>query len=394
VPFCVGSRPRVFGMASRQRVPDTFKLRCMRLISRRAFVGMSASSVVAARLPLFAQSAEAERPVGFAAVGLGTISNIFMHGCAGSQAAKVTGLVTGHPDTKGKRYGQLYSVPDTSVYTYETFDRIRDNKEIEAVYIGLPNSMHCEYTVRAAQAGKHVLCEKPMAISSAECRRMIDACKSAGVKLMIAYRVHYDPTHLQAQQLIRSGAIGEIQAFEGAFGFNAGPNQWRLVRKLAGGGSLMDVGIYPLNEARWLTGEEPVSFTAVPTTRDKTSGRFAEMEQTLDFTVKFPSGIVGAFACTYGADMPGFLRIHGERGTLELNPAYNYTGTHLVTLGRRQGVDTQSPESDNSYQFKLEAEHFAHCVRTQAEPTTPGEEGLKDLMAIESIYKAAGTPIG
>lgn len=366
----------------------------MRFISRREFVGVSASALAMARMRLLAQAADMpQNQVGFAAVGLGTISNIFMRGCAASQSAKVTGLVTGHPDTKGQRYGQMYAVPQRSVYTYETFDRIRDNKDIEAVYIGLPNSMHCEFTIRAAQAGKHVLCEKPMAISSAECRRMIDACKSAGVKLMIAYRVHYDPTHLQAKQLIQSGSIGEIQAFEGAFGFNATPNQWRLTRKLAGGGSLMDVGIYPLNESRWLTGEEPVSFTAMPTTRDKTSERFAEMEQTLDFTVKFPSGVVGAFACTYGSDMPGFLRIHGERGTLELSPAYNYTGTHLLSIGGRRGVDTLDRESDNSYQFRLEAEHFAHCVRTGTEPTTPGEEGLKDMLAIEAIYGAAGTQI-
>ena len=356
---------------------------------------MSASALAVANIQMLAQGAGTqENQVGFAAVGLGSISNIFMRGCAASQAAKVTGLVTGHPDTQGQRYGQMYAVPERSIYTYETFDRIRDNKDIEAVYIGLPNSMHCEFTVRAAQAGKHVLCEKPMAISSAECRRMIDACKSAGVKLMIAYRVHYDPTHLQAQQLIQTGAIGEVQAFEGAFGFNATPNQWRLVRKLAGGGSLLDVGIYPLNESRWLTGEEPVLFTAMPTTRDKTSGRFSEIEQTLDFTVKFPSGIVGAYACTYGSDMPGFLRIHGDRGTLELSPAYNYTGTHLRSAGGRQRVDTLSSESDISYQFRLEAEYFAQCVRTGTEPKTPGEEGLKDMLAIEAIYRAAGTPIG
>jgi predicted dehydrogenase len=342
----------------------------------------------------FAQVAASEKPLGYAAVGLGTISNIFMRGCAQSQTAKITGLVTGHPDTKGKKYGQMYSVPETSVYTYETFDRIRDNKGIEAVYIGLPNSMHCEYTVRAAQAGKHVLCEKPMAISSAECRKMIDACKSAGVKLMIAYRVHYEPTHLEAQRLIQSGAIGQIESFEGAFGFNAQPNQWRLVRKMAGGGSLVDVGIYPLNEARWLAGEEPVSFTTVPTTRDHTSGRFAEMEQTLAWTVKFPSGIVGAFECTYGSQMPGFLRIHGDRGFLELSPAYNYTGAHLIGFGGGTRVDTATPGNDDSFEFKLEAEHFANCVRTGAEPKTPGEEGLKDMLAIEAIYRAAGTPMG
>ena len=115
--------------------------------------------------------------------------------------------------------------------------------------------------------------------------------------------------------------------------------------------------------------------------------------KTLDWTMKFPSGIVGAFACTYGSDMPGFLRIHGDRGSLQLSPAYNYTGTHLMSLGGPQRVDTSTPGNDESFQFRLEAEHFANCVRTGAEPKTPGEEGLRDMLAIEAIYKAAGTPI-
>src|SRR5690348_12221784 len=141
--------PLLFCKPSRQGVTETHKVQSMPSISRRVFVGMSASAVAAARLPIFAQAVQTERPLGFAAVGLGTISGIFMRGCAASQAAKVAGLVTGHPETKGKRYGQQYTVPETSVYTYETFDRIRDNRDIEAVYIGLPNSMHCEFTVRA-----------------------------------------------------------------------------------------------------------------------------------------------------------------------------------------------------------------------------------------------------
>ena len=384
---------------TRQNPATRLTLSCMTEISRRKFVGLTTTALAASRVSSFAQAAAApatgsdQRPFGFAPVGLGTISGIFMRAAAPSQIIKITGLVTGHPDTKGKQIGQKYNVPDSSVYTYDTFEHIRDNKDIDAVYIGLPNSMHCDYTVRAAEAGKHVLCEKPMAISSAECRKMIDACKRANVKLMIGYRVHYDPIHQQALELVRSGAIGELQAFEGSFGFNAGPNQWRLTRKYAGGGSLMDVGIYPLNEARWFVGEEPISFTAIPSTKDHTSGRFAEMEQTLDFSVKFPSGVVGTFASSYGADMPGFIRIHGDRGSLQISPAYNYGGVHLTSLSGRQRVDASSPQGDDVYQFRLEGEHFAHCVRTNTTPSTPGEEGLKDLLVMESIYKAAGTPM-
>ena len=363
-------------------------------MNRRSFARLSALTLAATRLPSFAQSADANRkPIGYAAVGLGTISDIFMRACANTKTAKITALVTGHPDTKGKHYAELYGIPESSIYTYETYDRLRDNKDVDAVYIGLPNSMHREYTVRGAQSGKHVLCEKPMAISSAECRDMIAASRKANVKLMIAYRIHYEPTHLEAKRLIESGAIGQVQSFEGSFGFSAQPGAWRLNRKLAGGGSLMDVGIYPMNEIRWLTGEEPVGFTAVASTRDHASGRFAEVEQSLDFTIKMPSGIIAALGCTYGSDMPGFLRIHGERGTLDIDPAYNYSGVHLRSLGGRGSAVDITSQGDQTMHFQLEAEHFANCIRTNTEPQSPGEEGLRDLIAIESIYKAAGTPI-
>ena len=146
-------------------------------MDRRSFTRLSALALAATRVRSLAQPAStAVRPVGYAAIGLGTISDIFMRACAKTQTAKITALVTGHPDTKGKKYAAMYGIPESSIYTYETYDRLRDNKDVEAVYVGLPNSMHREYTVRAAQMGKHVLCEKPMAISSAECRQMIDAC--------------------------------------------------------------------------------------------------------------------------------------------------------------------------------------------------------------------------
>jgi predicted dehydrogenase len=368
-------------------------LLAMAYMDRRSFARMSALTLAATRLPLHAQPAPAsQKPIGFAAIGLGVISDIFMRGLLNTPNAKITALVTGHPETKGKRYAAMYGIPESSIYTYETFDRIRDNKDVDAVYVGLPNSMHREYTVRAAQAGKHVLCEKPMANSSAECRDMISSCRKAGVKLMIAYRVHYDPTHLEAQRIIQSGALGQLQAFEGSFGFNASPNQWRLTRKFGGGGALMDVGIYPLNEVRWLTGEEPSAFTAVAATRDHASGRFSEVEQTLDFTLKFPSGIVAALGCTYGEDMPGFLRIHGDKGSLEITNAYSYQGPHLKTIGGDTHADTTT-QGPQTLHFTLQADHFVDCVRTGAVPKTPGEEGLHDLLAMEAIYKAAGTPI-
>jgi predicted dehydrogenase len=361
-------------------------------MNRRDFSKLSAFGCAWASLPAFAQSvASSPKPVGYAAIGLGRISDIFMRACAQSQTAKVTALVTGHPDTKGVKYGGMYGIPKSSVYTYETFDRILENEDVDAVYIGLPNSMHCEYTVRAASAGKHVLCEKPMAISSGECRKMIDACRQAKVKLMIAYRVHYDPTWRQTFQIIKSGEIGELESFQGGFYGQEALGEWRLNRKLAGGGALMDLGIYPLNAIRHITGEEPTEFTAVVATREH-SDRFAEVEQSMEWTMKFPSGILASCGCSYGARGPSYLSIHGEKGDLTMDQAWNYDGMHLRGENGGQQIELVS-SGKLPFGFVLEAEHFADCIRNNKEAESPGEEGLKDMVAIESIYKAAGAPI-
>jgi predicted dehydrogenase len=362
------------------------------MIRRRDFTKLAAFALGWTCLPSCAQNlAASQKPVGYAAIGLGTISDIFMRACANSQTAKITALVTGHPETKGVKYAAMYGIPKTSIYTYETCDRMRENKDVEAVYIGLPNSMHCDYTVRAAQAAKHVLCEKPMAISSAECRKMIDTCAQAKVRLMIAYRVHYDPTWIQAIQIIKSGKIGQLESFQGGFPGQMRAGQWRLEKKLAGGGALMDLGIYPLNAIRHITGEEPKDFTTVLSTRDQ-SGRFAEMEQSMAWTMKFPSGVVASCGCSYGERGPNFLNINGEKGYLVIEPAYSYDGLHMRGEAGGQPLDQQGT-GKLPFQFTIEAEHFADCIRNNKQPESPGEEGLKDLLAIEAIYKAAGAPI-
>jgi predicted dehydrogenase len=361
-------------------------------MDRRDFTKLCALTLAWTRLPSYAQNVGAsQKPVGYAAIGLGRISDIFMRACANSQTSKITALVTGHPDTKGVKYAEMYGIPKTSIYTYDNFDRISANKDVDAVYVGLPNSMHCEYTVRAAAAGKHVLCEKPMAISSAECRKMIDACRQAKLKLMIAYRVQYDPTWNHAVQIIADGKIGQLQSFNGGFYGQEPAGEWRLNRKLAGGGSLLDLGIYPLNAIHHITGEEPTGFTAVATTRDH-SGRFAEVEQTLEWSMKFPSGITATCGCSYGQRGLSFLTMNGETGYLQMDPGFNYQGAHLRGEAGGQQVD-ELGAGKHPFQFGLEAEHFTDCIRNNKEPKSPGEEGLKDMVAIEEIYKAAGAPI-
>ena len=358
-------------------------------MNRRHFAQLSAMTLASSRLPLHAQASD--KPVGYAIIGLGSIGEIFARACANSQSAKITALVTGEPQTKGKEWAARYGVPEGSVYGYADLEKLRGNPDVDAVYVALPNSMHREYTVRSAKIGKHVLCEKPMATSSSECREMIAACKQAKVKLMIGYRVQHDPVWIQAQQMVRSGALGEVQTFAGGFFGQMRAGQWRLDRKLAGGGSLMDLGIYPLNAIRWISGEEPTSFAAMTATRTN-DGRFTQMEQSIEWTMKMPSGIIASCGSSYGQSGPASLTINGTKGWMRAQTAFSYEGLKIEGSIGRDPINLVS-DGRTPYQFTIEAEQFAHCVRSGEEPKTPGEEGLKDLLAMEAIYKAAGAPI-
>ena len=372
-------------------------------MNRRDFSKLSALTLAATRLPAQSTAAQSTpaasptgaptlaKPVGFAPVGLGVISDIFMRACAQTPNARITGLVSGHAKQKAPKYQQQFRIPDTAVYTYESFDQIKQNPAIDAVYIGLPNAMHAEYTIRAAEAGKHVLCEKPMAISSAECRRMIDACRSHNVHLMIAYRIHYEPLWNRIRTLARSGAIGEIQGFQGGFYGQRQQGEWRLDRKLSGGGSLMDLGIYPLNAVRWILGAEPVAFAAQVATHIP-GPRFATVEETVEFSYRFPNGILASSGSSYGQSGPAYLNINGSEGSIHIEPAFFYDGLKFTAHTKNGPLEESSP-GKGPYQFVYEADHFASCIRDNRSPDTPGEEGLADLLAMEAIYKAAGAPI-
>jgi predicted dehydrogenase len=364
-----------------------------RRISRREFSKLGAMGLAAQMMPRVGVAQSAERRVGYCVIGLGTIADHFMRGVLTSSNSRITGLVSGHRD-KAERIAAQYGVPTSSIYSYEDMDRIRENKAIDAVYVALPNSMHAEYTIRSAKAGKHVLCEKPMSTTVKEAEDMIAACKTADVKLMIAYRLHYEPLNLKAIKLIRDGALGKIGTINGAFGFNSPPGVWRLNKKLAGGGSLFDVGIYVLNATRYLSGEEPTGFTGVTGTAEKGDPRFSEMEESISWTEKFPSGLVATGSSTYGTEMPGYVKVFGSKGTLEIGP-FNYDGVRLRASyfeGRgapRTEIDELNPEKD-PMQFTREANHFSECVLTNKTPSSPGEEGLRDMRYIVAIYKSAG----
>lgn len=358
-------------------------------LTRRDFNRLAALGLVARLAPTL-NAQNSARKTRYAVIGLGRIAGHFMPGALNSTNSTITGLVSGHRD-KAERIAAQYNVPTDSIYSYENFDEIAHNPNIDAVYVALPNSMHAEYTVRAAKAGKHVLCEKPMSTSVADAEAMIAACKAADVKLMIAYRCHYEPLHLRASQMIREGKIGQVQTIESAFGFNIAPGEWRLSKKLAGGGPLYDVGIYSLNACRYLTGEEPAGLQAFASTIDR-DGRFNEVEENVSWTMHFPSGIVASCATTYGANMDGYFKVYGSKGWLQVDPAFNYDGVHLRAWSGGQVID-QLNSSHDPYQFQNEAEHFSHCLQNNQEPQSPGEEGLRDMKYVSEIYRSAGIAV-
>ncbi|HWF48970.1 MAG TPA: Gfo/Idh/MocA family oxidoreductase [Bryobacteraceae bacterium] len=361
--------------------------------NRREFGRALAGYSTLAALPRLGHSQEPGRKVGYCIVGLGRISmQHFMPACKMSQHSQVTALVSGHR-AKADKMAAEYNVPANSIYNYENYDEIRDNKNIDAVYIALPNSMHAEYTIRGANALKHILCEKPMATTVKDCQAMIASAKAANRKLMIAYRCQYEPVNARAIRLIRDGKIGKVQAIESANGFYEVLGEWRLDKKMAGGGPLMDVGIYSLNACRYLTGEEPSHIEGYASVIDH-DGRFETAEENDSWTMKFPSGVLASCNTTYGANMPGFYRVHGSKGMIHVEPAFGYQGLHLkAQIKGEPPIDDLNTDKDPA-QFVIEADYFSDCVLNDKEPKTDGEEGLRDMQLIAKIYQSAGLKLG
>ena len=344
---------------------------------------------MAAALTATSARAAPARKLGYAIVGLGQYGlRTILPQFANCTHSRVTALVSGDRD-KALATAKQYGVPESSVYSYTDFDRIRDNPDVDIVYVVLPNSMHAEYTIRAARAGKHVMCEKPMAVSVAECEAMIAACKTAGRKLMIGYRIHFEPFNLEAMRLARTGAAGKIRYVRSEHGFvQRDPSKWRLKRALAGGGSLMDMGVYSLQAARYMTGEEPVAVTAREST-DRRDPRFHEVEDIIDWTLEFPSGAIAGCQSMYSANQNHIL-LMGDAGRIELEPATRYDGNHMWTGkdGREREI-TNPPPGPGKTQFAGQLDHLSQCILDNREPIVSGAEGLRDMRIVEAIYRSA-----
>jgi predicted dehydrogenase len=298
---------------------------------------------------------------------------------ANHPACRISALVS-RDASKAQAYAKAWSIDRSHVYDYDSFDRIVADEAIDIVYLAVPTGMHCELAVRAAKAGKHVFCEKPMATSSEECRQMIAACSAQNRHLGIGYRCQFEPRHMRCMEIAREKQMGGLTMIEAGFGFKIGQsNQWRLRKSLAGGGALMDVGIYALQACRYLTREEPQAIIAQETKTD--ADKFAEVDESITWTMRFPSGVLAHCSTSYNFNGLNRFRVHAENGWFGMDPAFSYNDNRLETS---RGSITL-PETD---QFATELDQFASCIRENRSSRVSGEEGLKDLLAIEAIYRS------
>jgi predicted dehydrogenase len=327
------------------------------------------------------EDANTNKKLGIALVGLGTYSKEQLApALKETQHCYLAGIVTGTPE-KVKEWKDKYAIRDENIYNYENFDAIKDNSNIDIVYIVLPNSMHAEFVIRAARAGKHVICEKPMAVTVEDCDRMIAACKEAGKMLSIGYRLHFEPYNQEMMRLGREKQFGSIIKIKAENGMGS-TEGWRLNKALAGGGPLMDLGIYCVQGARYTTGMEPIAVRAqFGPVKDKET--FRDVEESIDWQLEFPNGIIAECTTSYSKEM-NLLRAEAEHGFFELSPSFEYEGIK----GRTSEGTMDFPQVN---QQAMQMDDFALAVKQNRPSPVPGEMGRQDVKILQAIYKAAET---
>jgi len=329
----------------------------------------------------------ADSKFGICVAGLGVLSRTAIGPAfKNSRHCRLAGVVTSSPE-KAAEWRAKFGVPAEGVYSFENFDAIADNPNIDAVFIVLPNNRHEEYTIRAARAGKHVLCEKPLAINVEQCDRMIAACAEAGRLLATAYRCQCVPQHRELIRLAREGAFGSLRLVEASFGFHtrnphAAHSKWRRTLAEAGGGALVDVGVYAVQGACYVTGEDPVEVQGTETRM--LPEVFGEVDETLCWTMKFPSGVIANCSTSYTCPV-NRLFVSGDEGWGELSPAYGYFDD--ITLRTHEGVKPME-QIDH---FAAQMDHFAEACQGQAELLFPGEQGRRDVRIMSAIYESVRT---
>ena len=317
-----------------------------------------------------------------AIMGLGSYGTRVADAIQACTKVKLVGVISGTP-SKITAWQTKYNIPAKNCYNYENFDAIKNNADIDAVYIITPNSLHKDQAIRVAKAGKHVICEKPMALNAKDGEAMITACKKANVKLLVGYRMHFEAKTLEIIRMRNAGEFGKILFFQGLSGFRIGdPTQWRLNKQMAGGGSLMDIGIYSINGARYMIGEEPIWITAQEVKNDPV--KFKEgVDETIQFQLGFPGGALATCLSTYSMNNLDRFFLNGEKGFAELSPANGYG----PIKGRTNKGELTQPHITHQ---TVQMDEMAAIILEGKKPIVPvdGEEGLKDLKIIDGIYAA------
>ncbi len=336
------------------------------------------------------------KKLNIALCGLGNYAGALADGLETSQYCRLAGIATGHAE-KAETWKKQYNIPEKNIYSYQNFDAIVNNKDIDLVYVVLPNAMHKEFVIRAAKAGKHVITEKPMATSVKDCESMIKACNDAGVQLAVGYRLHYEPYHLEIKRLGQEKIFGQVRFIEASLGYKTydeakalqgcdfnDQKEWRLNKKMAGGGPLMDLGIYCIQSCRYVLGEEPIAVQAQfsPVMSPKL---FAQVEEAITWQLEFASGAVCNSASSYGYNIDRFFA-SADNGEFELSPGLSYG----PFKGKTSKGDLSFPDIN---QQTTQLDEIGKLIL--AEKPLPrhitGEEGIKDIRIIEAIYKAAQT---
>lgn len=325
----------------------------------------------------------ASRAIRYAVVGLGHIAQAAVLPAFGHarRNSRLTALVS-DDSTKQTKLSKKYRVEST--FSYEEYDSCLE--QVDAVYIALPNSMHAEYTIRAAEAGVHVLCEKPMAVTVEECRRMVDACDRNGVKLMIAYRLHFEEINLKAVDLVRRGRIGDPKFFNSSFSMTVRKGDIRT-RPETGGGTLYDIGVYCINAARYLFRSEPTEVMAISV--NSGASRTREIDESTGAVMKFAGDRVAAFITSFNAADVASYRVVGTKGQLHVDPAYEYAEglAYELTINGK----TTRKRIGKRDQFAPELLYFSDCILEDRHPEPSGEEGLQDVRIVQALYDSART---
>jgi len=345
---------------------------------QRAAAGMAGLSFAKSAFSNILVPQKKER-LGVALVGLGYYStDLLAPALQLTQRCYLAGIVTGTP-AKAEDWKKKHNLPDKNIYSYDNFDTVANNPDIDVIYVVLPPSMHAEYSIRAAKAGKHVWCEKPMAVSVAECQSMIDACNKNKVKLAIGYRLHHEPNTQQIMKFAKEQTYGKVTKVEARAGyFDPRTDHWKQ-KKSMGGGVMGDMGVYPLNAARYSTGLEPIAVTAqASTTRPEI---YKEVEETMNFLLEFPGGATAQCEASFGKGMND-LMVTCSKGWYKLSPFQAYSGVNGVTSDGKK-LDAVIP---NEQARQMDDDALAIMNKTSL--LAPGEEGLKDIRVVEAVYRS------